>query len=104
MRQHARLWPNKIEAAIPLIDILRHPWFFEGFHEASRGLPAHWKNNKGIEQRDKWFYERGRRVGVEALSSFGRCSKLWIRTGSSSVINPQIISLAGAMFLTGAFA
>ena len=90
---------------MPLIDILRHPWFMEGFIEAARGLPFHFFGDSRQRdfERDKWFYERGRKVALEFCSTYGRAPHLWCETDAGSIINPQVISLAGAMFMTGAF-
>lgn len=88
---------------IALLDILCHPWFREGFVEAARGLPE-FKGRRGVSERDQWFYERGRLVAIEARSSHARVPQLWCEVDSGLVINPVIISLAGAMLMTGAFA
>lgn len=88
--------------AIALIDILRHDLFAEGYIEVARGLP--FNPDFDGDGRDAWFYERGRLVATEARSTHGRVPQLWCETDAGSIINPQIISLAGAMFMTGAFA
>jgi len=49
-------------------------------------------------------YQRGRLVAGEAWNHYRRVPQLWCETDAGSIINPQIISLAGAMFMTGAFA
>ena len=86
---------------IALIDILRADAFTEGFIEIAQGLPFNADfDGKG---RDAWLYERGRLVATEARATFGRVPQLWCETDAGSIINPQIISLAGAMFFTGAF-
>lgn len=86
----------------PLIDILCHACFKAGFIDAARGqppLPDFHDDNLAA-----WFYERGRLVATEARATYGRVPQLWIETDAGSRINPLIISLAGAMFVTGAFA
>lgn len=85
---------------IDLIDILRHNAFAEGFIEVAQALP--FNPDFDGEGRDAWFYERGRLVATEARNTYGRVPKLWVETDAGSVINPQVISLAGAMFMTGA--
>lgn len=87
---------------IALIDILRHDAFAEGFIAVARGLPFDPDFQGG--GRDEWFYERGRLVATEARNTHGHVPALWQETDDGHVINPKIISLAGAMFMTGAFA
>ena len=89
---------------LPLMDILCHAWFREGYKEAAKGLPFHFFCTTKSDEMDKWFYERGRLVAGEARSAYGRVPQLWFETDAGSIINPQVISLAGAMFMTGAFA
>jgi hypothetical protein len=85
---------------IALIDILRHDCFTQGFLEVAQSLP--FNADFAGAARHAWFYERGRLVATEARSTWGRVPALWCETDAGSVINPQIISLAGAMFMTGA--
>lgn len=86
--------------AIALIDILRDDAFAEGFIEVAQGLP--FNPDFDGSGRDAWMYERGRLVATEARNTYGRVPALWQETGDGHVINPKIISLAGAMFMTGA--
>lgn len=88
--------------AIALIDILRHDAFAEGYIEVAKGLPLN--PDVAGDAHDAWFYERGRLVATEAHNTHGRVPALWQEAGDGHVINPKIISLAGAMFMTGAFA
>lgn len=85
---------------VDLIEILRHDAFAEGFIEVAKGLPFD-PDFQG-EGRDEWFYERGRLVATEARNTYGHVPALWQETGDGHVINPKIIALAGAMFMTGA--
>lgn len=98
----ARSAPHTPTIDWPLIDILCHACFKAGFIEAAKGqpqLPDFQDDNLAA-----WFYERGRLVATEARSQYGRVPQLWLETDEGSRINPQIISLAGAMLMTGAFA
>lgn len=85
---------------IALIDILRADAFAEGYIEVAQGLP--FNPDFGGAGRDAWLYERGRLVATEARATHGRVPALWCETDAGSIINPLIIALAGAMFMTGA--
>lgn len=91
----------KTTSGVPLIDILRNECFAEGFIDVAKARP--FNSEFQAEDWDAWFYVRGRLVATEALSNFRRVPALWCETDAGSIINPQIISLAGAMFMTGAF-
>lgn len=92
------LWVNDL----PLIDILCHPWFRDGFIDACRCRSP--ITDFHGDETAAWHYERGRKVAIEARSCKGRVPPLWCETETGLVINPQIIALAGAMYFTGAFA
>lgn len=85
---------------IALIDILRHDGFAEGYIEVAKGLP--FNPDFAGDAHDAWFYERGRLVATEARNTHGHVPALWQETDDGHVISPKIISLAGAMFMTGA--
>jgi len=99
---HCVRWDSVQVNNLPLIDILCHPWFREGFIDACRGRTP--VNDFHGDTKAAWHYQRGRMVAGEARKTHGRIPPLWLETAAGSAINPQIISLAGAMFLTGAFA
>lgn len=88
-------------SGIPLIDILRNECFAEGFIDVAHARPFN-PEFRG-EDWNAWHYVRGRLLATEALSTFRRVPALWCETDAGSIINPQVISLAGAMFMTGAF-
>lgn len=97
------LAPRNFEPpATTLIDTLCHHCFSDGYIEVAKALPFNARYS--TDETDVWFYELGRTVANEARSTYGRVPHLWCDTDAGSVINPQIISLAGAMFMTGAFA
>jgi len=96
MRESKPLEPD----SLPLLDILRHDFFTAGYIDVAQGLNVLFF----CDARTEWFYERGRAVATEARNTHGRVPPLWCETDAGSIINPQIISLAGAMFMTGAFA
>lgn len=101
MTEMARDFKQVETVSISLLDILRHDFFAEGFIEVAKGQPFNslHADNSG---RDAWFYERGRLVATEARNAYGRVPALWQETNDGHVINPKVLNLAGAMFMTGA--
>jgi len=85
----------------PLLDILRNDFFGEGFRDVARGRP--FNPDFTGDRSEALHYQRGRVVAGEAWNYYRRVPQLWCETDAGSIINPQIISLAGAMFMTGAF-
>lgn len=98
---HSVDWDSIQVNSIPLIDILCHAWFKEGFIDSIRGRTPI-TDFRG-DHNAAWHYQHGRKVAAEARATYGRVPQLWCETGDGLVINPQIIALAGAMFFTGAF-
>jgi hypothetical protein len=84
---------------ISLLDIVRHDCFADGYIEVQKGLAL--DPDYDGKRGDAWFYERGRLTAVVLRRMYARIPPLWTETDQGSVINPQVLSAAGAAFSIG---
>lgn len=84
---------------ISLLDVVRHECFADGYIEVQKGLPL--DPDYDGKRGDAWFYERGRQTGIVLRRMMGRLPPLWTLVDEGQVINPQVLSAAGAAFSMG---